>query len=249
VEDCALLLQAMAGHDPADPASADRPVPDLTAQLGKGVAGLRIGVVRDWHEKQVPVSAATAKGIEDAIVLFGKLGAKVSDIALPSLRDFQVATFLIMSPEAFAIHEPWLTTRFNDYGELLRERLALGGMIRATDYVQAMRLRRELCLAVAAATADCDVLLTATQPTEAPRIESMPKWGLMQRPGFTNPGNITGYPAMSICSGYGEGGLPVAIQLIAKPFQEALLLGAAAAYETATPWRQTRPSLAMAEAA
>jgi len=246
VEDCALLLQAMAGYDPADPASADRPVPDLTARLGKGVAGLRIGVARAWHEREVPVSAATAKGLDDAAELFRKLGATISDIALPSLRSFQVATFVILSPEAFAIHEPWLTTRFNDYGELLRDRLILGGMIRGADYVQAMRLRRELCLAVADAIAGYDVVLTAAQPTEAPRIETVSKWGLMERPGFTNPANVTGYPAMSICSGYGEGGLPVAIQLIAKPFQEALLLGAAEAYEAATPWRTQRPALSLA---
>jgi aspartyl-tRNA(Asn)/glutamyl-tRNA(Gln) amidotransferase subunit A len=249
VEDCALLLQAMAGYDPGDPASANRPVPDMTAYLGKGVAGLRIGVVRGWHEQEVPVSPATAKGIDDAAALFGKLGATVSNITLPSLRDFQVATFLIMAPEAFAIHEPWLTARFNDYGELLRDRLALGGMIRAVDYVQALRLRRELCLSVADAMTEFDVLLTAAQPGEAPRIDAVPKWALMERPGFTNPANVTGYPAMSICSGYGEGGLPVAIQLMAKPFQEALLLGAAEAYEAATPWRDTRPAIAAAEAA
>ena len=248
VADCAILLQAMAGHDPSDPASADGPVPDFSAGLGDGVKGLRIGVVRSFHETEVPVSAATAKGIADAIEVFGKLGAVISDVTMPSLADYQAATFTIMASEAFAVHEPWLKTRFNDYGELLRDRLALGGLVTGPDYVQALRFRRELCRKSAAAMANVDILLTAAQPGEAARIDDMPKWANMERPGFTNPCNVTGYPAMSVCSGFGELGLPVAIQLIAKPFQDAMLLRAAHSYEAATAWRATRPAISTEQA-
>jgi aspartyl-tRNA(Asn)/glutamyl-tRNA(Gln) amidotransferase subunit A len=247
-EDCALLLQAMAGHDPNDPASVDIAIPDYSATIAGGVKGLRIGVPRAWHESEAPVSPATAKGIADAIDLYRKLGAEIVDITLPPLRAFQAATFVILTSEAFAVHEPWLTTRFNDYGELLRERLALGGFVSGPDYVQALRRRRELCMEMAAAVAGVDVVLTASQPTEAAKITDVPKWRLFGPPGFTNPANLTGYPAMSICSGYGAGGLPVSIQLIGKPFQEAMVFRTAHAYEAAMPWRQSRPAISLGQA-
>jgi len=244
-EDCALLLQAMAGHDPADPASVDIAIPDYSAGIADGVKGLRIGVPAAWHESEAPVSAATAKGIAEAIETYRRLGAEIVDITLPKLRAYQAATFVILTAEAYAVHEPWLQTRFNDYGELLRERLALGGFVSGPDYVQALRRRRELCAETAVAMAGVDLVLTASQPTEAAKITDVPKWRLFGPPGFTNPANLTGYPAMSICSGYGELGLPVSIQLVGKPLQEATVLRAAHAYEAAMPWRQSRPAISL----
>jgi aspartyl-tRNA(Asn)/glutamyl-tRNA(Gln) amidotransferase subunit A len=244
VEDCALLLQAMAGHDPADPGSADKRVPDFRADLPKGAKGLKIGVVRHFHEIDNKVNAAVQKGIDDALAVYKSEGAEISEVTLPPMADFQAAGWVILSVEAFAIHEPWLRTRFNDYGELFRDRLAIAGLVSGVDYVQAVRHRRELCAATAAAMREVDILLTAGAPTEAPRIDNVPKWSSFEKPGFTMPFNVTGLPAMTICSGYGEGGLPIGIQLIAKPFQEPTLFRAAHAYEAATPWRNTRPALA-----
>jgi aspartyl-tRNA(Asn)/glutamyl-tRNA(Gln) amidotransferase subunit A len=244
VEDCAMLLQAMAGYDPADPGSADKPVPDFRGELAKGAKGLRIGVVRHFHEIDNKVNEAVQKGIDDALAIYRDQGAEVREVTLPPMADFQAAGSVILSVEAFAIHEPWLRTRFNDYGELFRDRLALAGLCSGVDYVQAVRHRRELCVATAAAMRDVDVLLTAGAPGEAPRIDNVPKWGGYEKPGFTMPFNVTGLPAMTICSGYGEGGLPIGIQLIAKPFQEPTLFRAGHAYEMATPWRKQRPALA-----
>ncbi|MGI4944171.1 MAG: amidase [Janthinobacterium lividum] len=241
-EDCALLLQAMAGHDSQDPASADRPVPDFTAGLGGGVKGLRIGVVRNWHEEDRPVTPAVQAGIDGAVAVWRGQGAEISDIALPSLQEFQAATFVILVSEAFTLHEPWMRERFNDYGALLRDRMAFGGLFAATDYVQALRRRRELCAAVTAATRDVDLLVTAGAPAEAPRIDDMPKWDNLARPSFTNPFNLTGWPAMCVCSGFGAGGLPVAVQVAAKPFQEAVLFRAAYAFEQATAFRASHAS-------
>jgi aspartyl-tRNA(Asn)/glutamyl-tRNA(Gln) amidotransferase subunit A len=243
-EDCAMLLQAMAGHDPADPASADVPVPDFRGQLHKGARGLRIGVVRNFHEKDVPANPAVLKGIEDAIAVFRAEGAEIRDVTLPSLEEYRAAGFIILISEAYAVHEPWMKTRYNDYGELLRDRLALGGLISAADLFQAVRRRRELCQITAAAMADVDLLLTTASATEAPPIEGMAKWASMEKPGFTYPFNVTGLPAISICSGFGEGGLPVSIQLAGHPFAEPTVLRAAHAYETATEWRQRRPAMA-----
>jgi aspartyl-tRNA(Asn)/glutamyl-tRNA(Gln) amidotransferase subunit A len=243
VEDCAMLLQAMAGHDPADPASANHPVPDFTAGLGQGVAGLRIGVIRHFHETDNVASPATIAGIAAAADLFRKQGAIVSDITLSPLMEYHACGFLILLVEAYAIHEPWLTTRFEEYGELFRERVALAGFVRAVDYVQAIRRRQELCQEMAAAMADVDVVITAAQPGEAPLIAEVPKWAMLDKPNFTIPFNVTGYPAMSVCSGYGAGGLPVAIQIAAKPFCEPTLFRVAQAYETATAWRERRPAM------
>ncbi len=241
-EDCALLLQAMAGHDPQDPASADRAVPDFTAGLGGGVKGLRIGVVRNWHEEDRPVTPAVQAGIDGALEVWRGQGADISDITLPSLQEFQAATFVILVSEAFTLHEPWMRERFNDYGALLRDRMAFGGLFAATDYVQALRRRRELCAVVTAAARDVDLLVTAGAPAEAPRIDDMPKWDNLARPSFTNPFNLTGWPAMCVCSGFGAGGLPVAVQVAAKPFQEAVVFRAAHAFEQATGFRANRAS-------
>jgi aspartyl-tRNA(Asn)/glutamyl-tRNA(Gln) amidotransferase subunit A len=242
-EDCALLLQAMAGHDPADPASANRPVPNYTADLTKGAKGLRIGVISHFHEEDHKVSPATQAGIDGALDFFRKEGAEVRNVKLSSLADYNAVGWIILSTEAYAVHEPWLKSRFNDYGELFRDRLALATLISGSDYMQAVRRRRILCEEVATAMADLDILITASAPGEAPKIDEVPKWAMLEKPNFTMPFNVTGLPALSICSGYGAGGLPISIQIIGKPFQEATVFRAGHAYETAMGWRKTRPAM------
>ncbi len=248
VEDCALLLQAMAGYDPQDPASADRPVPDFSAGLAQDAKGLRIGVVRNWHETDRPVSPAVQAGIDGAVDVWRAQGAEIRDVALPSLFDYAAANFVVLVSEAFTVHEPWMRQRFNDYGELMRDRMAFGGLIAATDYVQALRRRRELCAAMTAATQDVDLLVTAGAPAEALPIDAVPKWDGLARPSFTAPFNLTGWPALAVCSGFGAGGLPVSVQIAAKPFQEAMLLRAGHAFEQATDFRARRPASAPASA-
>ncbi len=246
VEDCAILLQAMAGHDPDDPASADRPVPDFSAGLAKGAKGLRIGVVRHFFEADHPVSPATLKGINDAMDVFRSLGAEVRDVTLSPMSVYHAVGSVILTTEAYAVHEPWLKARFNDYGELFRDRIALGALIPASAYVQAIRRRRMLVREVTEAMADLDILVSASQPGEAPKITEVPKWGNLEKPSLTMPFNVTGFPAMSVCTGFGAGGLPVCMQLIAKPFEEATLFQAGHAYERETAWRAQRPAMALA---
>lgn len=243
VEDCALLLQAMAGHDAGDPASADRPVPDFSAGLGRGLRGLRIGVVSHWHENDHRVTSTVQNGIDDALAIWRAQGAEIVELVMPSLFEYQAANFVIMASEAYSLHESTMRTRFNDYGELLRDRLTLGALMTGTDYVQALRRRHELCVVTASIAAEVDVLVTAGAPCEAPRIDSVPRWGDLSSPGFNNPFNITGWPAICVCSGYGQGGLPVAVQIAAKPFQEPLLLQVADAFEREAGFRTRRPSV------
>jgi Asp-tRNA(Asn)/Glu-tRNA(Gln) amidotransferase A subunit family amidase len=249
VQDCALLLQAMAGYDPLDPASADRPVANFTADLDKGAKGLRIGVIRHFHEVDNPVSPATQRGIDGALEIFRAQGAEIRDVTLSSMMDYNAPGWLILTAEAYAVHEPWLKTRFNDYGELLRDRLAFGALMRAPDYVQALRRRRVLCLEMRDAMANLDLLITASAPGEAPKITEVPKWAMLEKPNFTMPFNLTGLPALSVCTGYGEGGLPLSMQIVGKPFAEATVFRAGHAYEQATTWRSKRPAMSTALAA
>ncbi len=244
VEDCAILLDALTGHDPADPSSANRPKPDLLTGLNGGVRGLRIGVIRHFHETDWPVTAGVAAGIADVARTLEGLGATVVEVTLPPLQDFNAAGWLILAADAFAVHEPWLRTKYREYGEYLRERLALAGTITAADYLQAQRRRRELCDAVAKVMQGCDLLLTAAQPGEAPLITVPGKWTSFEVANFTIPFNLTGQPALTVCAGFGEGGLPVGAQLIGRPFEDATVLRAGHAYEQATTWRARRPAMA-----
>jgi aspartyl-tRNA(Asn)/glutamyl-tRNA(Gln) amidotransferase subunit A len=233
VEDCALLLQAAAGHDPEDPASAVRPAPDLVSGLGGGVTGLRIGVVRHFHETDVQVSPATKRGIDVAARLFGELGAEVRDVTLPPLGEFWAPGMTLLLGEAFAVHGHRLRNQREKYGEILRERLTLGALITGEHIIAAQRLRRRLAEAVGAVMREVDLLLTAPVLGEAPKIDAVDRWIGFKTPSLTLPFNLTGQPALTVCSGLGEGGLPVAIQLAGRPWEDALVLRAGHVYERA----------------
>ncbi|WP_337875509.1 amidase [Elioraea sp.] len=232
-EDCALLLQAAAGHDPEDPGSAARPAPDLVSGLGDGVKGLRVGVVRHFHEADVQVSPATRQGIDAAARIFADLGAELRDVTLPPLGEFWAPGMTLLLGEAFAVHGPWLRAQRAAYGEILRERLLLGALITGEHIIAAQRLRRRLAGEVAAAMREVDLLLTAAAMGEAPRIDAVDPWIGFRTPSLTLPFNLTGQPAMTVCAGLGEGGLPVAIQLAGRPWEDATVLRAAHAYEQA----------------
>lgn len=243
VEDCAILLQAMAGHDPADPASAKVEIPDYRAALSGGISGLRVGVIRNFFEKDTTVSDEMGAALEESLGVFRKLGAKVQDVTLPPLQDWFACGMLIMMSEAYAIHEPWLKERFADYGEYFRDRCGLGAFITAGDYMAAVRMRRELRETLAKVMQDVDVVVLPTTATSAPRFEAMTKYGSFETPSFTMPFNVSGTPALSVCNGYGQGGLPLSLQIVGRPFEDATVLRAGHAYETACSWRERRPSL------
>lgn len=239
-EDCAILLEAMAGHDPQDPGSADRAAPRFDMKVDW--RGRRVGLIRHMHEQDNPVSPATLAGITQTAEILKGLGAEVVDVTLPSLAEFNAAGWVTLSAEAWSIHEEWMRTRPLKYGEFLRARLALGGLLSAGDYVQAQRKRRELIARSFAATEGVELLLTAAAPGEAPKIREVPKWASLEKPNFTIAFNLLGWPALTICAGFGEGGLPVAAQIIGKPWQDGLVLAAGHAVEQANGHRARRPS-------
>ncbi len=244
VEDCALLLDAMTGHDATDPSSANRPRPDLLSGLNGGVRGLRIGVIRHFHEDDCKVSPGMAAGIAHLTSALAAQGAEIREVKLPPLGDFNAAGWLILAADAYAVHETWMREKYRAYGEFLRERLAVAATITAADYIQAQRRRRELCEAVAAVMGDCDLLVTAAQPGEARLIHQMTKWASFEVPNFTIPFNLTGQPALTVCTGFGAGGMPVGAQIVGRPFEDATVLRAGQAYELAAGWRAQRPAMA-----
>jgi len=243
VEDCAILLRAMAGHDPADPASADRPVPDYPSLLSGGIAGLRVGVIRSFFETDLPVADEVGAATEASITRLSELGARIADVSLPPLADWCATSLLVMVSEAYSVHEPWLKSRFNDYGEYFRDRCALGAFITAADHVAELRMRRELRSAFAKAMRQADVLVLPTTTTAAPRMEAVTKFGGMEVPNFAMPFNVVGAPALSLCNGFTKSGLPLAVQIVGRPFEDATVLRVGHALERATPWRDRRPPL------
>jgi aspartyl-tRNA(Asn)/glutamyl-tRNA(Gln) amidotransferase subunit A len=164
-------------------------------------------------------------------------------VTLSPLADWAACGNAILNAEAYAIHEANLRTRFTDYGEIFRDRMALAGLITGADYVQALRRRRELIDELDRAMADLDLVMTAAAPSEVPPIDAVPKFAILDRPSLTMPFNVTGSPAMSVCCGFGDGGLPLSFQIAGKRFDDATVLRLAHAYEQATPWRGRRPAL------
>src|SRR6266404_3074049 len=219
-EDSAIMLQAMAGHDPADPASADHPIPDYRAALQRDANGLRLGLVRHFYERDNEANVATRDAIAAAARTLEGLGCSVREATLSPLADWVACGVVIMLCEAYAIHEENLRRRFTDYGEMFRDRMALAGLITGADYVQALRRRRELIDELDRAMESLDLLLTAAAPTEAPPIDAVGKFSTFERPLLTMPFNVTGSPAMSGSCGYTDSGLPLSFQIVGKRFDD-----------------------------
>jgi aspartyl-tRNA(Asn)/glutamyl-tRNA(Gln) amidotransferase subunit A len=242
-EDCAIMLQVLAGHDPADPASASQPIPDYRAALTGELKGVRVGVIRHFHEQDYPVAPATQSGIDTAVTVFRSLGATVEDVTVSPLQDWHACGSLISIVERAAAYEEWARTRLGDFSERVQRRLHLGALVSGVDYVQAARRRRELRAELQAAMRDLDVVITAGAPGEAPKMDAIPRWDVFANPNFTMPFNVTGYPALCVCSGFGAGGLPVSVQIVGKPFRDAMVLRVGDAFEKATAFRSKRPGL------
>ena len=171
----------------------------------------------------------------------GNLGATVEDVRLSALQDYHACCTIIQLSEGFSVHAQALREHPEEFGEIAHDRLLLGGFIGAADYIQALRLRTKLTAEVQSALRSFDVLVTAGSLDVAPRITMVPKYSILMRPLLPAPFNLSGSPAVSVCCGFGESGLPLGIQIAGRPFDEETVLRVAHAYETATPWRNRRP--------
>ncbi|HSU05644.1 MAG TPA: amidase, partial [Acetobacteraceae bacterium] len=231
VEDCAIALQVMAGHDPDDPASAEVPVPDFRAGLERGVGGLRIGVPRAFFAAAKLVTPDVLAAIDRTATKLRDAGAVVEDITLPDYAVFSAAGRVILLAEAFAVHQADMQGRLRDYAEATAGRFVLGAAITAVDYINALRARRELTDAVNAALSRYDALLTASALTTAPRFDAVPDTLSSVSPMQTIPFNLTGHPAMSVPVGLAADRLPVSVQIVGRPFDETMVFRVGRAIE------------------
>ena len=243
VEDTALTLQVIAGHDPLDPASADMPVPDFSASLGRDLTGVRIGFTRQFYIDNPLLTQETARALDAAAERMAALGAIVDEVDLPPFDAFNACAQVIMFAEGFAIHETDLKTRPSAYGRYGYQRLVSGAVLSAADLVQAQRLRRELTAAVNDGPLRThDALLAPTALSTAAAFADFgrdaERWGGM----LTNPFNVTGSPALAIPIGFGANGLPLGAQIVGRPFDESLVLRIGAAFEAAAGVVLRRPA-------
>jgi aspartyl-tRNA(Asn)/glutamyl-tRNA(Gln) amidotransferase subunit A len=241
-EDVAILMQVIAGHDPEDPGSLDVPVPDFTAALTGNVRGLVIGVPWRWLEEENPLKPATRAAFDAALGVFRDLGAEIRPVTLPPIQQFEDAKKTIAVVELFTIHGPDLRRRPELFGSSLRYRIIAGGLVRAEEYVWAMRQRTVLARAMQSVMASVDVLMLPTQEP-AEKLEPASPASLFTKPSFTTAFNVGGNPALSVCSGYAENGMPFSLQIVGKLLDDANVLRVGDAYEKATPWRDRRPGL------
>ena len=247
--DCALLLGAMAGYDPADASTSVLPVPDYAAALTGDVKGLRVGVLRA-HFTDV-AAPEVRQAVEAAAKALEQAGATLDAVNLDDVALVPAASFAIVAAEALAYHAPWLRTRSGDYQPDVRERLRAGVVVSAAHYLRAQALRARVRAAVDRALARRDVLLAPATPIAAPalgqqeaRLGDGPSDVRSALIRFTRPFNFTGHPAVSLPCGFTPAGLPVGLQLVGRPFDEAMVLRAADAYQRLTDWHTRRPPVA-----
>jgi aspartyl-tRNA(Asn)/glutamyl-tRNA(Gln) amidotransferase subunit A len=243
VADNALLLDAIAGHDPADPGSAPSSARYFGRLLDRGVNELRIGFVRHFHETDIPATPEVTAALEDAARILQAEGALVSTITLPSLNEFAAVNRVILGSEAWSVHAPWLRSRPGDYGQLARRRLMSGAFIPAGDYVGAQRRRLQMIAAVEEVFRDVDVLICASSMDPSSRIEDAVETARTYPRQARTPFNVTGHPALAMMAGLSPLGLPLSVQFVGRYFEDATVLRVAAAYERAAGWQKRHPPI------
>jgi len=247
VEDCALLLDAVAGYDPADPGSARRAVGSFHDGLTRPLRGIRVGLPRVPYEKAVAQEADVARQVEAAVRtaagVLRDLGMTVEEVEIPRVDDTIAAYRTIVFSEAAAYHQAHFPARAADYGPRLREQLSLGLAIPAVQYIQAQRMRRIVIGEMAEVLRPVDLLLLPAALVEATPIEQQaPRPGEESSPApwLTNLFNITGLPALALPCGFSRNGLPLGMQLVGRPFEDGLVLAAGHQYEGTARWQTSR---------
>ena len=246
VEDAALAMNVIAGHDPKDQATSQREIPDYTTALTGSVEGLRIGVVREYFE--APVDSEVEAAVRAALAQLVEMGATVTEVSLPMFADAQAISGTILMSEAAAYHRDLLASDGANLTPSVRLRLEAGLFVTAADYLKAQQGRARFNHEMAMLFNDVDLLAGPTEPITAPPLlanevaigDSMVGTvaALTQ---FTRPYNISGTPAISVPCGFSGEGMPIGLQLAGRPFDEATVLRAAHAYEQASEWRLKRP--------
>jgi len=244
VEDCAIMLQVLAGYDANDSASANVPVANFQAGMKDGVKGLRIGVPRkNWFDENLGIDPQTEAVFNQALKVLESLGATIVEIDGKSFSLARKANQTILTCEAYTYHEKTYQQTPLKFGSSVRRRMLEGAFLSAADYLTAQRVRAVLNEQLRANFANVDVFAVpgAARPPEA--FDSMDPNEQNLRPSFTNPFNLTGLPAISVPCGFTDGNLPAGLQIVAPAFEEATCFRVAHAYEQATEWHKQRPVL------
>jgi aspartyl-tRNA(Asn)/glutamyl-tRNA(Gln) amidotransferase subunit A len=243
--DCAIMLQVLAGYDPSDVSSVDVPVPDMLGLVDGSLAGLRIGVPRDYFFTVPELDAEVKAAVEAAIAQMEAAGATVVDVVLPHAAQARIAGRITSACESYAYHLPDLAFQPEKYGKFARRSIIMGSLFTGPDYVQAQRFRsvfKAECLAVLGPQAD--VLVVPSMLGPAPRFDGYNPDTMNTAPSFMSPWNVTGLPAISIPCGFSEAGLPLGLQVVGRPFDEPTVFKAADAYQQLTDWHLRVPEIA-----
>jgi aspartyl-tRNA(Asn)/glutamyl-tRNA(Gln) amidotransferase subunit A len=246
VADAALMLRAMAGYDPADASTSVLPVPDYSAALTGDVKGLRVGLLRRFFLDGATPAVRTA--VETAAATLAGAGAIVDEVTLARVDLVSAASLAIVGVEALAYHAELLRTRAGEYDPDIARRLRMGAFVSGLHYVRAQQVRALVRDEIDAALSRRDVLLAPSTPIVAPIVEERQvalgdgaadvRSALIR---FTRPFNLSGHPACAVPCGFTEGGLPIGMQLVGRPFDEVTVLRAADAFQRLTDFHARRP--------
>lgn len=249
VEDCAMVFGVIAGHDPKDPTTSRRPVPDYLDGLEDGVKGLRIAVPENFFYDVLKDEVRTL--IDDSVAVYRELGAEIVPVELPGLDLANKMVNVLISVEAATYHSKWLHERSADYGAQTYSRLLPGLYYSGSRYLEALNLREKVLAEFSEAVFEkADMLHAPVIPFPIPRIDET---DVGAAPGFmdklrsmthaTRPINYLGLPGLSVPCGFTENGLPCGFQLVGRPFDEKTLFRAGRAYERETGWPEKAPDL------
>lgn len=250
--EAAALLQAIAGHDAADDTSSRRPVPDYAKLLTAPLRGLKLGIPDNWFFDALEADVAAA--VEQAIDELVRLGASRVKVSLPFMEEVVGAHRALIFSEASAYYQPYLQAEERNksdgrrFADDIRPLLQAGLFLPAADYLNAQRLRTRVRAAWAEVFSKFDCLATPTSPIVATRFgQQTVELNGEEKPlvraylDLTLPFNYSGHPAISVPCGFSRDGLPIGLQLVGKPFDEATILRVAHQYQLATDWHTRRP--------
>ena len=240
VRDAALVFQSITGFDPADPDSVDEPVTNVLAGLDSGIDGLRVGVpANHFFDGLMPEVGDAVQAALDVLV---GAGVRLVEVTVPDVEISSEVITTIVGVEAALIHRAEMAARPHDYTEDTRTRLVAGAAIPGTAYVDAVHRRRRIVAGFQSALSEVDILATPTLPVTAPPYGSVPGEVMPTLSRLTAPLNAAGLPGLAVPCGFAEG-LPISMQLIGRPFDEATILRAGEAYQQRTDWHTKQPPL------
>ena len=248
VEDAAITLRAIAGHDPKDGHTSNAPVPDYQAALGGGIDGLKIGVVTEQMGSDL-VDADVRNVVGRAITVLGELGATVEEVSLPLSTTAGPISGALLAVEPANNHAKWVRDNLSDYGHDVRILLQTGSVMPASYYNKALKIRELIRRQVLEALGNYDALVFPTSGRGAQPVEDDPAVTSKETSSrlpflLTRLFNLASCPAMSVPCGFDDRGMPVGLQIGGKPFSEETLFRIGYAYEQATDWHNRRPTAA-----